>query len=163
MPGIREVVLSLACELRRRQLRLVSVESCTGGWIAKACTDVPGSSEWFEGALVVYSDHAKRQLSGVREKTLAREGAVSKEVAEEMVEGALLRVSAADIAVSVSGVAGPGGGTLKKPVGLVCFAWQQRGRAIKSSSVRFSGDREAVRSKSVVTALSGVMELLVPG
>ena len=163
MPDIHEAVLSLASELRRCRLRLVSAESCTGGWIAKACTDVSGSSIWFEGALVTYSDRAKQQLLGVREKTLAKEGAVSEAVVREMAQGALLRMTAADIAVSVSGVAGPGGATLKKPVGLVCFAWQQRGGVVSSRSVRFSGNRAEVRSQSVIVALSGVMELLESG
>ena len=163
MSDIHEAVLSLASELRRRRLRLVSAESCTGGWIAKACTDVSGSSIWFEGALVTYSDRAKQQLLGVREKTLAKEGAVSEAVVREMAQGALLRMTAADIAVSVSGVAGPGGATLKKPVGLVCFAWQQRGGVVSSRSVRFSGNRAEVRSQSVIVALSGVMELLESG
>lgn len=138
---------------------LTAAESCTGGWIAKLITDVPGSSAWFQQAVVSYSDRAKQELLGVPEETLSCHGAVSEEVVRAMAAGALER-SGADVAVSVSGVAGPDGGTAAKPVGLVWFGWALASGFLISRVERFSGDRDAVRRAAVATALKGVLRQL---
>ncbi len=140
---------------------LVTAESCTGGGVAQAVTSVPGSSAWFERGFVTYSNAAKEEMLGVRRATLERHGAVSEETAREMARGALQR-SRGTIAVAVTGVAGPAGGTAVKPVGLVCFAWVS-GDATRTGSWRFAGDRESVRRQSVEHALQGVLKLLETG
>ncbi len=145
--------------LKSRNLMLATAESCTGGWIAQAVTMVPGSSEWFERGYVTYTYISKREMLGVNEGTLAAHGAVAEEVVREMAEGALSR-SHAQVAVAVSGVAGPGGGTPGKPVGTVCFAWAAKAAASQAQTVRFQGDRDAVRRLSVVHALQGILLLL---
>jgi nicotinamide-nucleotide amidase len=145
--------------LKRRRLMLVTAESCTGGWIAEAVTMVPGSSEWFERGFVTYTYISKREMLGVKPATLKKLGAVAEEVVREMVAGALAH-SHAQVAVAVSGVAGPSGGTPDKPVGTVCFAWGRKGRKARSETRRFSGDREAVRRKSVEHALRGVLRTI---
>lgn len=145
--------------LKARDLMLVTAESCTGGWIAQAVTMVPGSSEWFERGYVTYTYISKREMLGVRDATLGAHGAVAEEVVREMAAGALER-SHAQVAVAVSGVAGPGGGTPGKPVGTVCFAWAAKDGASRAQTLRFSGDRDAVRRKSVERALNGVLALL---
>jgi nicotinamide-nucleotide amidase len=140
--------------------QLVTAESCTGGWIAKACTDLPGSSRWFRGGAVVYDDELKSALLGVRPRTLAEQGAVSEATVREMATGALERLGG-DVAVAVSGIAGPGGGTLDKPVGTVWFGWAARtgaGTAVRAAQHRFAGDREQVRREALMTALRGVLE-----
>ena len=147
--------------LKSRRLMLATAESCTGGWVSEAVTMVPGSSDWFERGFVTYTYISKREMLGVKEATLDKHGAVSEEVVREMVGGALAR-SHAQVAVAVSGVAGPTGGTPDKPVGLVCFAWSMKGAAPRSEIKRFSGDREAVRRLSVEHALKGVLALLAP-
>jgi nicotinamide-nucleotide amidase len=139
--------------------RLATAESCTGGWVAKACTDIAGSSRWFECGFVTYSNAAKVRDIGVSEQTLASHGAVSEETVREMAAGAL-RVSGADIAVAISGIAGPDGGTATKPVGTVWFAVASRlgtGVVITSETQLFAGDREAVRRLSVERALRMVL------
>jgi nicotinamide-nucleotide amidase len=145
--------------LKQRGLMLTTAESCTGGWIAEAVTMVPGSSEWFERGFVTYTYISKREMLGVKEATLAQHGAVSQEVVREMVHGALAR-SHAQVAVAVSGVAGPSGGTPAKPVGTVCFAWGTKGSRPRSAARRYRGDREAVRRQAVEHALEGVLALL---
>jgi nicotinamide-nucleotide amidase len=149
----------IGARLKERRLKLATAESCTGGWIAQAVTSVSGSSKWFDRGFVTYSDEAKKELLGVRAGTLSRHGAVSRETAKEMAAGALAR-SRAQVALAVTGVAGPTGGTRKKPVGTVCFAWSVRGRAIESLTRRFSGDRRRVRLQSVIAALHGLLERL---
>ena len=148
--------------LKARGERLVSAESCTGGWVAQVVTSVSGSSEWFERGFVTYSNEAKQELIGVRGETLARHGAVSEETAREMALGALA-ASHGTIALAVTGVAGPSGGTPTKPVGMVCFAWADRSGAVRSETRRFTGDREKVRRQSVMRALQGVIEWLDAG
>jgi nicotinamide-nucleotide amidase len=138
---------------------LVTAESCTGGWVAEAVTMVPGSSEWFERGFVTYTNQAKQEMLGVQTATLNRHGAVSEPTVREMVAGALAR-SPGDIALAVSGVAGPSGGTVAKPVGLVCLAWGLRGGEPVAVTRRFPGDREAVRRHSVVAALEGLIKTL---
>jgi len=156
---IGDLTLRCAGLLRKRRLRLVVAESCTGGWLAKALTDLPGSSEWFDRGYVTYSNAAKRSMLGVSEATLERDGAVSEATVAEMSRGAL-RESGADLALAVSGIAGPGGGSAEKPVGTVCFAWQHRDAAPQVARERFDGDREAVRRQSVRYLLSRLAEML---
>ena len=159
MPSLASLARRVGSRLKRRRLKLATAESCTGGWIAQAVTSVAGSSEWFERGFVTYSNEAKKESLGVRAATLSRHGAVSEETAREMAAGALKR-SRAQVAVAVTGIAGPGGGTRKKPVGMVCFAWARRRGAPESATRRFSGGRESVRRKSVVAALQGLLERL---
>ena len=163
---VRDALLPLArrlgARLRKHGLKLATAESCTGGWIAQAVTSVAGSSEWFERGFVTYSNAAKKELLGVRASTLARHGAVSEETAREMAAGALRR-SRAQLAVAVTGVAGPGGGTRNKPVGTVCFAWARRRRRSRSAVRRFAGGRDSVRRQSVAAALKGLLERLEDG
>jgi len=159
----RESLLPLArrvgAALKRRRLMLATAESCTGGWIAQAATSVPGSSAWFERGFVTYSDRSKKELLGVRARTLARHGAVSEPAAREMAAGALAH-SRAQVALAVTGVAGPDGGTRAKPIGLVCFAWARKGQATAAATRRFPGGREAVRRRSVRFALEGLLDSL---
>jgi nicotinamide-nucleotide amidase len=137
---------------------LVTAESCTGGWVAQAVTAVPGSSGWFDRGFVTYSNAAKHEVLGISKKILKKFGAVSEETAREMARGALAH-SRAGVAVAVTGVAGPSGGTAAKPVGMVCFAWA-RGRRVLAETRRFRGGREAVRRQSVLHALEGVLRIL---
>lgn len=145
--------------LRQRHWKLVTAESCTGGWIAQSITSVGGSSGWFERGFVTYSDAAKQELLGVRAETLARHGAVSEPVAREMAGGAL-RASHADLSVAVTGIAGPGGGTPDKPVGTVCLAWADHTGPVRSITCNFDGDRHEIRRLSVVCALEGLLTAL---
>ncbi|MCC8363577.1 CinA family protein [Lysobacter sp. A6] len=145
--------------LRLSRHMLVTAESCTGGWIAKAVTDIPGSSDWFDCGLAAYSYEAKQALLGVRPETLERFGAVSRETVLEMVSGALVH-SGATLSVAVTGIAGPGGGTADKPVGTVWLAWKRRGGYPKAEVFHFDGDREAVRRQTVEAALRGLGLLL---
>ena len=133
-------------------LTAVTAESCTGGGVARALTDIPGSSQWFERGYVTYSNAAKMHDLGVESAALERHGAVSAAVVEQMVTGAL-RVSGADVAIAVSGVAGPDGGTLEKPVGLVYLAVGRRGGAVRVHRELFAGDRADVRRAAVAAAL----------
>jgi nicotinamide-nucleotide amidase len=140
---------------------LATAESCTGGWVAQSVTAVAGSSAWFDRGFVTYSNDAKREMLGVSAETLARHGAVSEETACEMARGALER-SAATLAVAITGVAGPGGGSAEKPVGTVCFGWASAA-GVTSETCRFAGDRESVRRLSVIRALEGVLARLGGG
>jgi nicotinamide-nucleotide amidase len=155
---VNELAQKLGARLKQRGLMLVTAESCTGGWAAMAVTAVAGSSDWFERGYVTYSNAAKREELGVSEETLRRHGAVSEETAREMAAGALKK-GGGQVALAITGVAGPAGGTRDKPVGTVCFAWA-RGSKISSQTKRFDGDRESVRRQSVLRALQGVLELL---
>jgi nicotinamide-nucleotide amidase len=151
----REVGVWLAA----RDERLATAESCTAGWIAKAVTDVAGSSEWFIGGIASYADEAKTALLGVPAAVIKKEGAVSQAVVEAMARGAIER-SGADRAVAVSGIAGPAGGTPEKPVGTVWFAWARRDGdeiRIKTRLEHYQGDREGIRRQTVGRALAGVM------
>lgn len=145
--------------LQAAHLMLVTAESCTGGWIAKTITDVAGSSAWFDCGLAAYSYEAKQALLGVRPQTLETHGAVSRETAIEMVSGALVH-SGASVAVAVTGIAGPGGGTEDKPVGTVWVAWKRRGGYPRATLFHFDGDRDAVRRQTVSAALEGLAPVL---
>ena len=146
-------------QLRAGRQTLVTAESCTGGWIAKTVTDIAGSSDWFDCGIVAYSYEAKEALLGVRPETLEQNGAVSRETVIEMVSGALARFGAT-IAVAVTGIAGPSGGTDDKPVGTVWIAWKRRGGYAHAEVFQFDGDREAVRRQTVARALEGVRKIL---
>ena len=149
---------SVGLALKQRRWMLVTAESCTGGWVAEAVTAVAGSSEWFERGFVTYSNEAKQDMLGVRTATLDAHGAVSQPTVLEMASGAIAH-SRGGIAVSVSGVAGPSGGSATKPVGMVCIGWCVRGQAPYAVTKHFGGDRESVRRQSVIAALEEVLEL----
>lgn len=159
MSDLNILAQQLGVELKRQGLMLVTAESCTGGWVAQAATAVTGSSDWFERGFVTYTNIAKQEMLGVEVSTLERYGAVSEQVVREMAQGALCR-SHAQIALAVSGIAGPGGGSEAKPVGTVCIAWAIVGGATLAITEHFSGDRQAVRYKAVAKALSGALELV---
>lgn len=158
---LQQLAGSVGARLVARRVTLVTAESCTGGWIAKVCTDVPGSSDWFAGGVVAYSNALKSGLLGVAGSLLAEQGAVSEPVVRAMAVGALQRTSAT-VAVAVSGVAGPAGGTSAKPVGTVWLAWAWREAdgsfRIESQMDHFAGDREAVRRRTVRGALQRLLE-----
>jgi nicotinamide-nucleotide amidase len=159
-PETARIIAEMAERLLAGSRRLVTAESCTGGWVAKACTDLPGSSNWFLGGVVTYSDVLKVALLGVRPATLAAHGAVSEPVVREMAAGALEHLGG-EVAVAVSGIAGPDGGTPDKPVGTVWLAWARRaagGLDIRTACERFTGDRDAVRRAAVRRAVTGVLE-----
>jgi nicotinamide-nucleotide amidase len=143
--------------LKRRQYSLATAESCTGGLIAAQLTEIPGSSGWFEGGIVTYSNRSKTEWLGVKENTLKQYGAVSEETAREMVEG-LLKNSHAEMGIAVTGIAGPGGGSYEKPVGTVCFAWRLK-MDTYAAVHHFHGDRSQVRQQSVATALGYLAQL----
>jgi nicotinamide-nucleotide amidase len=136
---------------------LALAESCTGGWIAQSVTAIAGCSTWFDRGFVTYSNSAKIVMLGVQESTLERYGAVSPQTACEMAAGAL-KHSYADIALAVTGIAGPGGGTTEKPVGLVFIAWQRRGQPCRCLEQHFKGDRNAVRLQTVHQALQCLLD-----
>ncbi len=150
------LVQELAECLRQRRWRLSCAESCTGGGIASALTEVAGASAWFDRGFVCYSNRAKQEMLGVSAETLARHGAVSRETVVEMAGGALLR-SRAHLSVAVSGIAGPDGGTPDRPVGTVWIAWASE-RIVDALCERYPGDRAAVREATIDTALRGLLE-----
>ncbi|MDH5547236.1 MAG: nicotinamide-nucleotide amidase [Gammaproteobacteria bacterium] len=152
-------VLSEKCGelLRQNGLILATAESCTGGWVAKAITDIAGSSQWFDRGFVTYTNISKTELLDVNPVTLTQYGAVSKEVVSEMALGAL-RFSQANISVAISGIAGPGGGSQDKPVGTVWFAWAKHGELQNAESLLFAGDRESVRFSAVLHAIQKTYE-----
>ena len=153
-----ELARALGEQLKRARAILVTAESCTGGWAAQVVTSVAGSSDWFDHGYVTYSNDAKRELLGVRAETLSKHGAVSEETAREMAQGALAR-GRGTVALAITGVAGPAGGSATKPVGTVCFAWATK-QGARMETKHFSGDRESVRRQSVIHALQGVMQTL---
>jgi len=160
--AIYELAKTLVEELAAGHKVIATAESCTGGWIAKALTDVPGSSDVFHYGIVSYSNGAKESLLGVKLATLEEHGAVSEGAVIEMAKGAM-RLSGANIAVAVSGVAGPSGGSEEKPVGTVWFAWSVRDgnkTPVTTSCEHFDGDRELVRELTVAHALQGALERL---
>jgi len=157
--SINSILEQLAPDLMQKNLRLASAESCSGGWLAKAITDLGGSSQWFECSIVSYSNQSKQDFLGVNSQTLEQHGAVSQPVVKEMVLGLLNRCQA-DLGVSISGIAGPGGGTKDKPVGTVWMAWAKQGQFIESIRFKFNGDRKEVRLQAVYEALKGVQRIL---
>jgi nicotinamide-nucleotide amidase len=153
-----ELAAAVGAALKAQGLILATAESCTGGWIGEAVTMIPGSSAWYDRGFITYTNSAKQQMLGVQAVTLKQYGAVSEATVREMAAGALA-ASDAQIAVSVSGVAGPTGGTPDKPVGMVCIGWARKGGAVQAETCRFDGDREAVRRQSVLRALKGVLDI----
>jgi nicotinamide-nucleotide amidase len=161
-PLHRELALRLGDSLQRARLKLATAESCTGGGLSCALTSIPGSSRWFERGFVTYSDDSKRELLGVGAETLEMFGAVSEQVATAMAMGALAN-SRAEVSVAITGIAGPEGGTITKPVGTVCLAWARRGSATRSTRVQLPGERDAVRDQSISLALQGLLDLVESG
>jgi nicotinamide-nucleotide amidase len=159
MPSLLHLAERLGQALQQQGLVLATAESCTGGGIAAAVTEVPGSSAWFDRGFVTYTNQSKMEVLGVPAEVLSQHGAVSEPVVKAMAEGALAH-SPADMAVAVSGIAGPGGGTPEKPVGTVCIAWQRRGFPPEARTVHLPGDRAAVRAATIRTALEGVLHRL---
>jgi nicotinamide-nucleotide amidase len=156
----REPSAALLADLMLRSgLRLALAESCTGGWLAKVVTDLAGSSAWLDRGFVTYSNAAKQEMLGVRAETLAAHGAVSEAVVAEMAVGALGR-SSAQVAIAISGVAGPGGGSPEKPVGTVCLAWAWPEGRLETRRFHFEGDRDTVRRCSVQAAIDGLVARL---
>ena len=145
--------------LKAHGLMLATAESCTGGGVAQAVTEIAGSSAWFERGFITYANDAKHEMLGVSQETLIRHGAVSEAVVREMVMGALHR-SHAQVALAVSGVAGPSGGTPEKPVGTVWFAWGIKNRTCEARLHHLAGNRGEIRAQSVRIALQGVVDLL---
>lgn len=158
MPLTDDRARRLGEALRARGWRVATAESCTGGLVAGAITAIAGSSDWFDRGFVTYSNDAKRELLGVATATLDAHGAVSEPVAAEMAAGALAR-SAADLAVSITGIAGPGGAVPGKPVGTVCFGFASRRGGVRTERRQLPGDRAAVRDAAVVIALDGLAAL----
>lgn len=157
-PDTSAVVEHLADQLQARKLYLTCAESCTGGLIAAACTELSGSSNWFERGFVTYSNAAKTELLGVDAALIAQHGAVSEAVARAMAQGALAHAHA-QVAVAVTGVAGPTGGSVDKPVGMVCFGFALPERVLTETKL-FAGDRATVRAASVRHALQRLTDLL---
>ncbi|MCK5897090.1 MAG: nicotinamide-nucleotide amidohydrolase family protein [Cocleimonas sp.] len=151
------LVKSVADVLSGVEMDLTTAESCTGGWVAKVLTDVPGSSLYFDRGFVTYSNQSKHEMLGVAEETLLLHGAVSEAIVSEMAKGAL-ELSTASMSLAVSGIAGPTGGTENKPVGTVCFAWMIRGDVPVSETIYYDGDRDEIRRQAVVHCLEGVLK-----
>ena len=145
--------------LKLKDYSFTCAESCTGGWVGHALTSIPGSSEWFGSSFVTYSYEAKTQILGVSSEDLDNFGAVSKEIVEQMVCGALHK-SGANVGVAISGIAGPAGATDTKPVGTVCFAWKMDGQDVITSTEYFAGERNEIRYSSVERALMGTIKLV---
>ena len=160
--GLKELE-SLSAELGalliEKNYFFTTAESCTGGWVGQSLTSVPGSSSWYGCGFITYSNIAKRKILDVSKDTLNTYGAVSQEVVEEMVDGALKK-SKANLGVAISGIAGPGGGTSERPVGTVCLAWKLNDLPASSVTEVFKGSREEVRFKSVSKALKEAINLL---
>ena len=158
-----EELLQLARELGDRLCArgwmLATAESCTGGWVGELVTSLAGSSHWYERGFITYANAAKIEMLGVPEELLATHGAVSEETAMAMAAGALAR-SHAQATLAISGIAGPGGGTPQKPVGLVCYGWALADGTLLSSTCRLDGDREEIRSRAAAAALRGLIELV---
>lgn len=150
---------SVGAALTRQGVRLACAESCTGGWVAATVTATAGSSNWFERGFVTYSNLAKQEMLGVPAAIIEAHGAVSEETARAMAAGALAH-SRAGVAVAITGIAGPEGGSSSKPVGTVCFSWCREGEPAVSETRLFSGDREQVRRSAVIHALAGLLARL---
>lgn len=157
--NLMETVAEVGDTLREKRWKLATAESCTGGLVAAACTNVPGSSDWFAGSVVAYSNNVKMALLGVAGDLLTRVGAVSEEVVTIMAP-AVMRTVGAHVSIAVSGIAGPAGGTEDKPVGTVWMAWANQEGDLRTELFHFEGDREQVREQAVVAALEGLRSFL---
>ncbi|OJW42520.1 CinA family protein [Thiobacillus sp. 65-1402] len=156
---LQQLAAELGDRLRARGWMLATAESCTGGWVGQLLTALPGSSQWYERGFITYANAAKIEMLGVPTETLDQYGAVSEETASAMAAGALAH-SHAQATLAISGIAGPGGGTPQKPVGLVCYGWALEDGTLMSSTCRLDGDREEIRSRAVAAALRGLIDLL---
>ena len=156
---LKNLAVQLGDCLKTQGIKLASAESCTGGWLAKIITDISGSSAWFTCSVVCYSNESKQSLLGVTENTLETFGAVSRETVLELASG-LFDKTDADVVVTVSGIAGPGGGSDDKPVGLVWLSWGKRGESVFTRSYNFEGDREDVRKQSIAQMLNCLLDLM---
>ena len=156
---LHQLAVELADRLCARGWMLATAESCTGGWVGQLLTSLPGSSQWYERGFITYANAAKVEMLGIPEATLATHGAVSEQTASAMAAGAL-KHSHTQAALAISGIAGPGGGTPQKPVGLVCYGWALADGTVMSSTCRLDGDREEIRSRAVAAALRGLIELI---
>lgn len=157
MTIIKQKSIQLGKQLKLQKILVATAESCTGGWVSEAITAIPGSSSWFDRGFVTYSNAAKQEMLGVKAITLDQFGAVSEETASEMAAGAL-KNSQAQLSVSITGIAGPDGGSDDKPVGTVWFAWADQNSIISKQHI-FTGDRASIREQAVITALDGLLEL----
>lgn len=157
---LKQLAQTIGKNLAQRKLILSFAESCTGGLASAVITSIPGSSAWFDGGVVTYSNQAKQDLLQVRNETLVQYGAVSEQTAAEMATG-LLKQGRADITVSVTGIAGPDGGSAQKPIGTVCFAWASKNSVVKTRHFLFSGNREEIRQQSVRAMLLGIKDFFV--
>ncbi len=156
---LHQLAVELSEKLRARGWMLATAESCTGGWVGQLLTSLPGSSHWYERGFITYANAAKVEMLGVSPALLESHGAVSEETAMAMAAGAL-KHSHAQAALAISGIAGPGGGTPQKPVGLVCYGWALEDGTVMSSTCRLDGDREEIRSRAVAASLRGLIELV---
>jgi nicotinamide-nucleotide amidase len=157
MATLATLAIELGALLKKRNLSLALAESCTGGMAAQAITSVAGSSAWFDRGFVTYSNQAKIDMLGVSPQTLAKLGAVSEEIAVEMVLGAL-KHSQAQIAGSITGIAGPDGATKEKPVGTVCFAWAELNQPAKTITKKFEGNREEIRQQATAALMAELIK-----
>lgn len=157
---LADLAQTLGEKLRQSKKLLATAESCTGGWVGKVITDVPGSSHWYDRGFITYTNESKQEILGVPAEIIRTHGAVSEQTAKAMVEG-VLRQSHADVVLSITGIAGPGGGSETKPVGLVWFGWGQRAGDIQTQSHTFPGDREAIRRQAVQHSLSILEKYIV--
>lgn len=149
----------LGDSLIQRGIMLASAESCTGGWIGQTITAIPGSSKWYERGFITYSNLSKQEMLGVDEHLLRKFGEVSEQIASEMAVGAICN-SPAQLSIAVTGIAGPGGATEGKPVGMICHGWAIKAGLVKSSVCMLKGDRESIRKQAVAIALQGAIDLL---
>ena len=156
---LHQLARELGDKLLARGWMLATAESCTGGWVGQLLTSLPGSSHWYERGFITYANDAKIEMLDVPAELIANHGAVSEETASAMAAGALAH-SHAQAALAISGIAGPGGGTPHKPVGLVCYGWALADGTVLSSTCRLDGDREEIRSRAVAAALRGLIELI---
>lgn len=156
MPDLNSLIQALANQLQARRLSLATAESCTGGLIAKLCTDLAGSSAWFDCGFISYSNASKQRLLGVSAETLNQYGAVSEAVVRQMASGALQQ-SDAQVSVAISGIAGPGGGSAEKPVGMVCFAWALPNQSVFSQTQYFQGERDSIRQQAAYHAFTQLL------
>jgi nicotinamide-nucleotide amidase len=156
---LHQLASELGDKLMNRGWMLATAESCTGGWAGQLITALPGCSNWYERGFITYANAAKIEMLGVPAETLAKHGAVSEETASAMAAGALAH-SHAQATLAISGIAGPGGGTRQKPVGLVCYGWALADGTVMSSTCRLDGDREEIRSRAVAASLRGLIDLI---
>ena len=156
---LHQLARELGDKLLARGWMLATAESCTGGWVGQLLTSLPGSSHWYERGFITYANDAKIEMLDVPAELIANHGAVSEETASAMAAGALAH-SHAQAALAISGIAGPGGGTPHKPVGLMCYGWALADGTVLSSTCRLDGDREEIRARAVAAALRGLIELI---